>query len=78
MKKTDEALRDINEAIKIALEPDGELYYLRGGAWNQLGQHQKALKDFQLALKLDPNDERFQIALDNTFAKLSASRKKQQ
>ncbi len=78
MKKTDEALRDINEAIKIALEPDGELYYLRGGAWNQLGEHQKALKDFQLALKLDPNDERFQIALDNTFAKLSASRKKQQ
>ncbi len=74
--KNEEALQDINEAIKLRGKT-GDYYFLRGEVLNKLGEHQKALKDYDLAIQLEPTDERFPTARDRTYELLNASRKKQ-
>lgn len=74
--KNEEALQDINEAIKLK-NKTSDYYFLRGEVLNKLGEHQKALKDFDFAVQLDPTDERISIARDKTYTLLNESRKKQ-
>lgn len=72
-----EALRDIEEAVKLD-EWSGDYLYLRGKALTEIGEHQRALKDFELASRRNPNNERFTTARDAAYHKLKISRKKPQ
>ena len=48
----------LEDATKsIHLNPnDADAYYLRGNAYDYLGQYEKALRDYNKAIQLDPNN----------------------
>jgi tetratricopeptide (TPR) repeat protein len=55
-KQYDLAIKDLTEAIR--LEPNVAFSYgIRGAAYNQLGQENKAIRDLEKALSLDPDFE---------------------
>jgi tetratricopeptide (TPR) repeat protein len=48
----------------IALEPDMAMgYRLRGSAYEQTGERDKAIADYRIALKIDPDAENLKAAL---------------
>ena len=73
--RNEEALRDYNEAIRLAPEA-GDLYnslYNRGGVYSDLGQYQLAIQDYNERIRLYPRQAWSISAL--AFARLRFFRK---
>jgi tetratricopeptide (TPR) repeat protein len=50
------ALVDLNKAIELRQQPTAMAFMARGEVYRHLGQHQKALEDFDRAETIDPAD----------------------
>lgn len=55
-KKNEDALSAVNTAIKLTSRPTSMDYYSRGQIFSSLGLMEDALKDYQEAIKKDPNN----------------------
>ena len=55
-KEYPRAIEDLTTAIGLAKKPTRE-YFLRGVAYEAIGQRDKAIADFQASLALDPDDD---------------------
>jgi tetratricopeptide (TPR) repeat protein len=52
--KVQAALADLNDSIHLA--PSSEAYTYRGFAWKRLGDKDKAISDFDEAIRMNPNE----------------------
>ena len=75
--RNEEALRDYNEAIRLAPEA-GDLYnslYNRGGVYSDLGQYQLAIQDYNEAIRLYPGQAWLYDARARTYERIGDERK---
>lgn len=56
-KEYPRAIADLTVAIGLARKPPKSEYFLRGAAYQDSGQRDKAIADFQASLVLDPDNE---------------------
>ena len=56
LKRYPEGLRDLNRAFQISPN-DPDLYYYRGQAYAGMGDRERATRDFQKCLRLEPESE---------------------
>ena len=63
------ALADINKAIEI--KPAYEAYYARGVIYRELKKYKKAIKDYDSALQLRPNDYSIYTNRGNVYFSMS-------
>ena len=75
--RNEEALRDYNEAIRLAPEA-GDLYnslYNRGGVYSDLGQYQLAIQDYNEAIRLYPGQAWLYDARARTYERIGDEQK---
>ncbi|MFN3927495.1 MAG: tetratricopeptide repeat protein [Pseudanabaenaceae cyanobacterium] len=72
LKKYQEAIADLGQAIYLNPNKAKEAYYKRGLAYLQLRQHEQALSDLQAAIELDPQYLEALLALANAYFKLNS------
>ncbi len=64
--KAQDALNDINKVISL-VEPTGELLVLRASAYHALRNDERAVKDAESALKIDPDDTQVMLQAGRLF-----------
>jgi len=67
-KEFDLAIKDFTEAIRLAPNKFGDFYFDRAGAYYFKGNKALAISDLEVAVKIDPQEERYRGALEDIKA----------